>query len=106
MERNIENIKNTIVRIKEEERARKTKLEEDKLDKERRRDEKRRRYNDKVSEKKKDEEMRRERMEKKKRMEEKWRIVRWLTTYIEENQERSRKEREMRNSGEGSVSGI
>ena len=27
-------------------------------------------------------------MEKKKRMEEKWRIVRWLTTYIEENQER------------------
>ena len=27
-------------------------------------------------------------MEKKKRLEEKWRMVRWLTTYIEENQER------------------
>ena len=38
MERNVENIENTIARIKEEERTRKIKVEEDKLDKERRRD--------------------------------------------------------------------
>ena len=39
-------------------------------------------------EKKRDEEIRRVRMEKKQRLEEKWRMVRWLTSYIEENQER------------------
>ena len=36
-------------------------------------------------------------MERKRRMEEKWKIVRWLTSYIEENQERweaQRRERE------------
>ena len=92
MEDNIMRLEDIIERVKEEDRKRQLKKEEERKEREKRTTERKKRDEDRRLE----EEKKNERIRTKKRMEERWEMIRWVSKYIEENQERWENEKRER----------